>query len=85
MDDDMIERVARGICRAYCELHKQPDWSKLNFEQQELEINHQWDLWLSEALAAIKAMREPTEKMKSCDGYPGENNWYNIIETILND
>lgn len=33
----------------------------------------------------IKAMREPTEKMKSCDGYPGENNWYDIIDSILND
>ena len=49
------ESVARVICRAYCRLHKQPGWNMLTFAEQNDEVDHQWDLWLSEARAVCKA------------------------------
>ena len=49
------ESVARVICRAYCRLHKQPEWDMLTFAEQNAEVDSQWDLWLSEARAVCGA------------------------------
>ena len=61
MTDDMIERVARAICRARdFERHSgsernDGDWSRYE------DVN--WKNHEQEARAAIAAMREPTEAM----------------------
>lgn len=53
---DMIERVARAICRAYCP----PTMSE---EAIQCQVDNGWDMWVNEAIAAIKAMRKPTDEM----------------------
>jgi hypothetical protein len=50
------EQVARVICRAYCRLHKQQaGWDMLTLAEQNAEVDHQWDLWLTEARAVCGA------------------------------
>ena len=49
------EAVARVICRAYCQLHKRPAWGVLTFAEQNAEVDHQWDLWITEARAVCGA------------------------------
>lgn len=51
---NMVERVARAICRANCP----PNMSE---EAIYCQVENGWDLWAREAIAAIKAMREPTD------------------------
>lgn len=74
---DMIERVARAICRAgICGPRAHLD------EQESLH----WRKFQPEARAAIKAMREPTHEMiMSPDGNSGcaEEVWAAMIDTAL--
>jgi hypothetical protein len=52
---DMVERVARAIYKAYAiEIGYSP-------EAAEKEADEMWPEWVSEARAAIAAMREPTD------------------------
>lgn len=53
---DMIEKVARAICRDF---HK----GKLSGGDLDNEVHNAWDLWTGEAAAAIKAMMEPDMTM----------------------
>lgn len=54
MTDNMVERVARAICRAgICGPR----------DHIEAEVNRNWRKFVLEARAAISAMREPTEVM----------------------
>lgn len=46
-----VEDIARTICRAYCRLHKRPEWDMLTASEQDAEVEHQWDLWVVEARA----------------------------------
>lgn len=52
----MVERVARAICRSF---------TSSDFEGDNIEriVEAEWQDWLSEARAAILAMREPTNEM----------------------
>src|ERR1700761_7647300 len=54
-DQAIVEYVARAICRAYCRLHKRPEWDLLTKAEQDREIDYQWNLWTHEAIAAISA------------------------------
>lgn len=48
---DVVERVARAICRANCR-------SDMSAEAVDCQVEHAWDLWTAEARAAIAAMPE---------------------------
>lgn len=61
MDNEMIERVAKGMfCHLSTNRNPSQNWDQLILNPQHfLTIAHYKNL----AIAAIKAMREPTEKM----------------------
>jgi len=47
-------KVAKAICRAYCRLHKRDaGWDMLTAAEQDAEVEHQHDLWLTEARAVL--------------------------------
>ena len=55
---EMVERVARAICRSNCS-------PRMSRDHIECQVENAWDMWIPEARAAIEAMREPTIKMAS--------------------
>lgn len=76
--NEMIERVARAICKAHWRL------KGLSDAVADDEAGNAWDLWTEEARAAIAAMRVPTEVMiqaaDECEDYA---TYYASAETIL--
>lgn len=91
MDNEMIERVAESIAQADEQNGGLPYAARLAFGKHAKE--HLFD----QAKAAIKAMREPTGKMKTivtedmvitdncyyCGGHI--DGWRTMIDSILND
>jgi hypothetical protein len=73
MDDEMIERLAKSLV--------DPDFSDLDIDGTPL-----WKFQIPKVIAVIKAMREPTEKMKAygCVGFKA-GDWQIFIDAILND
>lgn len=53
---EMVERVARAICRSNCS-------PRMSRDHIECQVENAWDMWIPEARAAIEAMREPTSDM----------------------
>lgn len=78
--NEMIERVARAICKAD---GQDPD------HEGELtdEGTFQWQSYVTDARAAIEAMREPTKAMiAAC--YPDEDAgliWRDMIDAALKE
>jgi hypothetical protein len=68
MITEMQERVTRAIL---------PAFEHISDKEYRKTIAGCW------ARAAIEAMREPTDEIKYCEGYPGENNWRAIIDAAL--
>ena len=60
MTDSMVERVARALHTAHYARGRGlgPSWDSIDRFEREM--------WMFSARAAIAAMREPTEAMKSC-------------------
>lgn len=86
MDNEMIERVSKAIYMiSPCLNNFTMDyihWENLQGPMKELAQN--------QAIVAIKALREPTEKMINIDELPyspGEmrDYWHAMIDCILND
>lgn len=54
---EMVERVARAMCNQYLKrIHD-------NETRREAVVEYEWHEWEGEAIAAIKAMRDPTMNM----------------------
>lgn len=54
---EMVERVARAMCNQYLKrLHD-------NETRREAVVEYEWHEWEGEAIAVIKAMRDPTARM----------------------
>lgn len=82
MDNEMLERVAKSIGDAlygYCDKKDTPNT---------------WSLAMGAAIEAIKAMREPTEKMIKVGAYYStaqsgvydcDDVWKSMIDCITND
>lgn len=79
MTDNMVERVARAICRAgICGPR----------DHIEAEVNRNWRKFVLEARAAIAAMREPTEAMLDAGNSDGHDpdlhqTYKNMIDAAL--
>lgn len=68
MMDELVEKIARAICRAHCGPRMQRDEP----DRVECQVANGWDLWADEARACLSAIeaegmvivpREPTEEM----------------------
>ena len=74
-DDEVVEAVARAICRANAE--GVLDWSA-NVDRY---VDKHWDLWLQEAQAAIAALPPPTSAALSGGGWrPDREEMARIID-----
>jgi hypothetical protein len=60
MAETMIERVARGMCRAAI---TKPAAAMYSPDGVEYHVNKRWPEYVDHARAAIETMREPTEAM----------------------
>ncbi len=94
MDNEMIERVAKAICKSGKFETGQGTCAILCMDQlgdARNDCQHAKHIHEKLAVAAIKAMREPTEKMCSIDApdMPGGGEvseiWQSMIDAILND
>lgn len=61
---DMVEKMARAICRRYIEGEMADgEWISPT-GSLDGDVEFFWKDWVGEARAAIEAMREPTEEME---------------------
>lgn len=56
--EGMIERVARAICRS----NTTPEQCARNYVSLDDSVDGEWEAWISEARAAIEAMRDPPDE-----------------------
>jgi len=85
---EMIERVARAICR---------EWLEADYEGEKVDrlVDRGWRCWQAVARTAIAAMREPTDDVihsaphwscSECDGVNYTTNrdaWYAMIDAAM--
>jgi hypothetical protein len=66
MKMNMIEKVARALCKEFIKLNS-PNHSSNTIERA---IENSWPCYIETAKAAIEAMKEPTEEMSQAyDSY----------------
>jgi len=69
---EMIERVARAICRR---------WHETDYEGENVDrlIDREWSAWKPIAIAAIAAMREPVPGMTDA-GYVASDDLHTMYD-----
>ena len=91
---EMVERVARAMAR-HCEglaatPGEKPAWEVLHFESLDAFVDASWRNYVSQAVAGMEAMMEPTEVMVRegyCEPYVQGHStnliWRAMLKTAL--
>lgn len=81
---EMVERVARAICRSNCS-------PRMSRDHIECQVENAWDMWIPEARAAIEAMRSQTlvyldngKVVHEMRGAP-DDIWKTLLDAALGD